>query len=532
VPERSRWLRNTLIGVAGTIAVVIIVVLAAPLVIPSDFIAMQISGVVRQKTGRDLRIAGPISLSLLPRLTLAAHNVTLASPKGGFSTDFLTAKAVDLALNSIALLHGEIEIDQLRLTQPTISFEIDKSGERNWIFRSPTTPKTTAASPPSSRRAASFAAGDMTLAGGKVTYLDQRKDLQRSASDLNITLSLQSLEGPLSVAGTAAYNGDTVNLRLKVAAPGELRDGRSSAVSLDITSPHESFGFHGTIDGAHPVKASGAVDFKTPSLRDLLAWAQVSGASDDNRLGPLTVAGNIAADGAKLTLADAAITLDDVTAKGIFVMTRVDGKQELDFNDLAVYGGKATGKITADQNGPVPNIGTSVQLTGITVHNLSFNIAGFDTLSGTGDVTADIAGSGKTIRDIVASLNGTGSVNFANGTVGNAGLAPLMKNSVGPLIGNKTVPREIAYRSLTATATIAHGVLHNSDLKLSGPQLSATGAGTLDLASRRIDYLWEPDITGLGNARIAITGTWDNPDYKVLSVNVTKGLAIPGLKPR
>ena len=73
-----------------------------------------------------------------------------------------------------------------------------------------------------------------------------------------------------------------------------------------------------------------------------------------------------------------------------------------------------------------------------------------------------------------------------------------------------------------------HGVLHNSDLKLVGPWLSATGSGTLDLGPRQIDYLWQPDIAGIGNARVAITGDWDNPQYKVQSVTITKDLVLPG----
>ena len=95
-------------------------------------------------------------------------------------------------------------------------------------------------------------------------------------------------------------------------------------------------------------------------------------------------------------------------------------------------------------------------------------------------------------------------------------------------MADETTRREIEYRSLSASATIVHGVLHNSDLKLVGPWLSATGSGTLDLGPRRIDYLWQPDIAGIGNARVAITGDWDNPQYKVQSVTITKDLVLPG----
>jgi len=108
-----------------------------------------------------------------------------------------------------------------------------------------------------------------------------------------------------------------------------------------------------------------------------------------------------------------------------------------------------------------------------------------------------------------------------------------MQKALGPAINDKTIPREIEYQTLSATATIDNGILHNNDLKLSGPQMSATGTGSLDLAPHRINYLWQPNITDLGSARIAITGNWSTPTYRVESVTITrtKGLNIPGLKP-
>jgi uncharacterized protein involved in outer membrane biogenesis len=372
----------------------------------------------------------------------------------------------------------------------------------------------------------------MTIVNGEASYLDQHQGPKRSVGDLDVTLSLPSLDGPLTAAGTATYNAEPVKFAGSVASPSAVRGGGASAATLDIGSARESFSFAGRIDGADPVAAHGTVEVKAPSLRDLLAWVGIAPAPTDNGLGRLSLDGKIDGDGARLTLSDATIALDGVAATGTFVLTRTDGRFELDFHDLALSGGKATGQLVADDSGPTPSLAASVTLTGITVHQLALNIAGFDTLSGTGDVAVDLTASGSTMRALAASLNGTGRVDFADGAIGSAGLGPLLKNALGPAIGDKAIPREIAYRSLSASATIAQGVLHNSDLKLVGSQVSATGAGTLDLAPHRIDYLWQPDIAGLGSARVAISGDWGNPDYKVNSVTVTKGLAIPGLKLR
>ena len=146
----------------------------------------------------------------------------------------------------------------------------------------------------------------------------------------------------------------------------------------------------------------------------------------------------------------------------------------------------------------------ALDLTGITVHGVPINFAGVDKLNGTGDVSMKLAATGGNAHDLVASLNGSGRINFTNGTIERSGLVPLIE--MGPAFGDKTIPREIEYRSLSASMTVEQGVLHNDDLKLVGPWLSATGSGALDLGHHEINYLRRPNITGTGGARIAITG--------------------------
>jgi len=531
VSEKAGLLRKLLISLPVAVAIIVAAIFAAPYVVPASFVGDQISSLVSQKTGRDLRIAGPISFSLFPQPALVAHDVTLASPPDGFSTDFLTAKTVDVALKPLPLLHGAIEVEQLTLSQPVISFEVNKNGERNWIFRPPQ-PKASTTPSTGNSRIVSFSVGDVTIADGVASYLDDRDGRKRSLGGLSIAASVPGLDVPARAAGTAIFNNEPVKLALSVASPGELRDGRASGVTTEIASAHGDFSFQGTVDPADPPKAIGSTKFETTSLRDLLNWTRVTAVPEDNQFGPLSIAARVDLSGGKLTLSDAAMTLDEVEAKGTLVLVRANDQLELDLNDMAIASGKGAGKIVVNSAGPSPTIAASGTLTGITVKRLSVGIAGFETLSGTGDVVFDLTGSGKTVRQLVASLNGSGRIAFTNGTVGSAGLGPLMQNTLGPAINDKAIPREIAYASLSGTATIQRGVLRNTDLKLNGPQLSATGSGTLDLAPRRIDYLWLPDITGLGSARIVISGAWDKPDYKVESVNITKGTTIPGLKLR
>lgn len=528
--EKKRWPRQLLIGLGAVIVIALGTVLAAPLLVPSEFIAGQIAGLVRAKTNRDLRIAGPISFSLLPRVALIAHDVALASPPGDFSQDFLIVKTVDVALKPLPLLHGTIEIERLVLTQPSLHFEVDRNGERNWIFSRPlATPSPSTARPVTPP---SFATGNATIVDGAATYLDQRTDVRHAIGGIALTLSLPNATGPLGVAGTALINGDTVTLATSLAAPAALRDGGPSPATLYLTAPRATFGFRGEVGSA--AKATGTVDFKTPSLRGFLDWADPRLGPQDAGLGALAVTGKLAVAESTATLSDATTTLDEVTAHGTLILRRGEDRIELDANDLAVAGGKASGKLVVDQTGAVPSLALTLSLSGVTFRALPVHIAGFDSLGGSGDAALDLSGRGKTMHDIVRSLSGSARIAVADGAIAASGLGPLLKNALGPAVGDKTIPPEIAYRSLSASATIDHGVLRNDDLRLAGPALSARGAGTLDLAQRTLDYLWQPDIPGLGSARVAATGAWDSPNYKIESLNIekTKGITIPGLRLR
>ena len=160
--EKNRTFRRLVVIVAALVTLFVIVVLAGSLLLPSHLIGPRIARSVQQKTGRELRIAGSTSFSLLPRFGLVAHDVHLSSPAGGFSHDFLSADEIDIGLDPSALLRGEILVDYLLLSHPSITFEIDANGEKNWIFHPLKSASPSVAEPTSHAAVTSFAASGMT----------------------------------------------------------------------------------------------------------------------------------------------------------------------------------------------------------------------------------------------------------------------------------------------------------------------------------------------------------------------------------
>ena len=133
-------MKKLLIGVAGIVVLIIVAALVAPFFIPVDTYKAKVIALVKEQTGRDLRIAGPVSFSLLPSIALQANDVTFANPPGAASPNMIQLKTLDVSLNLLPLLHGAIEIDHFKLVSPAIDLEVDKEGKPNWIFSGPAKP--------------------------------------------------------------------------------------------------------------------------------------------------------------------------------------------------------------------------------------------------------------------------------------------------------------------------------------------------------------------------------------------------------
>lgn len=197
------------------------------------------------------------------------------------------------------------------------------------------------------------------------------------------------------------------------------------------------------------------------------------------------------------------------------------GRLQLDFREMALYGGTGAGAVTVDAGVTPPAMGGRADLHTVTVQPLLRDLAEVDQLTGSGDVSVALAGNGASLNELVGLLAGSTSIGLSHGTIGGAGFAKFLRGVAGP-VADKYLSRPFDFDTVTATGTIADGVLRNNDLKLSSPKVSATGEGSADLKRRQLDYAAELSNADFA-ARIAITGPWDNPSCQVQSVRISPG---------
>lgn len=608
--------KKMVIGLGVLVVLIVAAAVIVPSLIPVEAYKARIVALVKEETGRDLRIAGPVSFSLLPSIVFTANNVAFSNPPGASSPDMIKLKTLDVELRLLPLLHGAIEISRLKLVDPVIALEINKNGKPNWIFsRAAKKPAQTPAPHPPTSPAGKSAAGfpaisfaNVNMVNGQASYLNQLTGEKRSLSNIDMNLSLPSFAGPLKANGMATWNGERATLHVTVAAPGTLQSGGTSPVTITLAAAPISFNFQGKATGATLSEFDGPIRLSVPSVRGLAKWLEIPFNPTGTGFGPLSIDGKIAKKGAKIAFTDATISLDaikatgtltidsrgaqpylsgrldvgtldinpyltperrnvrassaanraaapgpspapaakstgwstapidlsalkiadadfDITANSILyrklkigksalALHLKDGRLEADLTKMSLYQGQGQGKLVADDSGTAPRFAADFNLSGVAIQPLLRDAADFDRLSGKGRVTLDVTGSGRNQRNIVSSLTGKGSLNLANGKVAGINLVAFMKNAASAVTTTHGSSSETDFGSLSATYTIKNGILHNNDLKLVSTELPMTGAGTVDLPQRRVDYRLTPSLAGVVAVPVSITGSWNDLNYR------------------
>ncbi|HUN52763.1 MAG TPA: AsmA family protein [Candidatus Sulfotelmatobacter sp.] len=561
-------MKKFLIGLAVVIVLLLVAAVAVPFFIPLDTYKQQIVAQVKNATGRDLAIAGPVSFSLLPRLELEANKVTFSNAAGAADPQMASFDQLQIRLQMFPLLHGEVAIDSFVLVNPVIHLEINKAGRPNWAFGEPAK----AASPAAKSAAAGSTAasgggqgatalselrlGELRLANGTVTYADDQSGQKQSLDKVNVTLSLPDLESPFKAAGDLVWRGKQIALKANVANPRQIMQGKSTDIALDITSEPVIFDFKGTATGGGTMKLAGDIDLKVPSVRGLAAWAAKPIDAPGTGLGPLSIKGKLNLQGAKLDFSNAQIALDAITAKGELgidatgAKPAINGRLDVDKLDVNPYlppekpassGGKAaTATPAAAQSSdwsddPIDlsglkavNVDFALSANAILVRKIKIDRSALTLKLKDGVLTADLTqlalyqGSGK--GQLV--VNGAGAVPAvsANFTLAKVQAEPLFDDAAGfdRITGTADTSTDVTTHGKSqremVSALQGKGAMNFSNGAIKGINLGAmarnVSSAFLDASAGKAQ---QTDFTELGGTYTITNGIVKNTDLAMKS---------------
>jgi AsmA protein len=312
-------MKKLLVGLGAVIALLVIAVFALPVLIPSDTIKEQISAQVRDATGRELRIDGDLSFSLVPNIEFSASDLSLSNAAGMTDAKMFSLGGITVKIGLLPLLGREVVIDALVIRDPVLHLEVDKEGRPNWAFKPAKAAAAVATEAPAQKTAAlpfsDLRLGDVRIEKGLVSYKNASTGQTLQAKGIQLKVALADLGSPLSLTGRLILNDEPVTLDLSVKTPGDLLSGKGAAIQTALLTKHLTAGFDAKIQQQPVPGIDGAFKLDIVSVGKLAAWLGQPLDKAQPDPGPLKLRATFTGDGAKVALKQATIEGKGLKAK-------------------------------------------------------------------------------------------------------------------------------------------------------------------------------------------------------------------------
>ncbi len=262
---------------------------------------------------------------------------------------------------------------------------------------------------------------------------------------------------------------------------------------------------------------------QAPAAKQPAAPATPSGGSQWSDE-PIDTAPLRAAD-AELTLSAGSAAYRQLEIGNTEAALRLDnGRFVGDLSQMALYQGQLSGRVEIDGSGPALAAKADVTLAGVQAAPLLEALAGLDFLSGSASGQTTLTSGGRSERDLVGALGGSGRLSFAGGAIKGVDLFSMVSNLGGAFTGG--VPeKQTQFGQMSGSYTITNGIMKNDDLSVVSPVFRLSGTGTINFPEKTLDYRLVPQLVAAAPGQptvkpggglsvpVLIRGPWNHLSY-------------------
>ncbi len=555
------------------LAVLVVVFIAGAVVLvatvdPNDH-KDRIVALVKDATGRDLKLEGDIGFTFFPKLGVKLGQAELSNAPGFAEQSFASVERVGVSVDLLALLQAKVQADTIELKGLRVNLQKNKNGKTNWDDLSGDPSKSSAKPAESDGASLGLEVAGVRITDSQLVYDDQQAGNKITLnpieihtgsigsgkpSNISVVLGLTQTNPVMSAdikldtkaklnIGTEVYEltdlvlgvvakGDDlpdgeVDLKVKTNIDAHLKKeslkmapiniqvaGLELDGDLDVQSfskPKISFGLHAEeID----------LDKFLPASEGDSEKAAASESSDDKIELPTDTLRSLNIDGSLniKTFRVAGLTMTDMAA----TIRGKDGVINLNPLTMNLYKGAYTGSAGLNVAGSTPSYSASSELKDLAIEGLMADLSesGKSVIRGKSELAFTVTTTGDRVSTLKKRLNGTANFRASEGALQSKKLASNVEKVVAFLKGREPKPsgEELVFDSFAGTAAIQNGVAKNNDLKLITPLIYANGKGDIDIGASEMDYVLavgiseDPDKAAIP---ITIKGPFDDPKYGI-----------------
>mgnify|MGYP000004568140 CR=1 FL=1 len=530
-----------------------------------------LSSTVKESTGRDLTISGPVSLSLFPGISVKAEQVSLSNTSWASNPNLLTLKQIELDIRLLPLLKGSVEISRIGLQGLDLNLQTNKAGDGNWNLTPPALAGATAqsgsvssgtsnSSSDNSADSAFFTFKNFDVVDARIHYQDGN---QAEKLIYLPKLSFAAIDGKSSILADLQYANYTLNLK---GTTGSLRNAYFAwdqtpvkmGLDLNLTLNGKSLTIKGEIDKKPKTLAQFNIDLNSKSfdLAPLAGSAAIASApgkstpvashksqgkyffSDDALpFGLLPLA-----DGTiKINIAELAIP--DQTPFTNFKATLQFKNDRIDANDVSFNIGKGSAQAQlsiSEFSGPAPKTSFKGMAKDFSLEQITSSSDSSARVSGGATQIAwNLKGSGLSPHQFASRANGVIQVSVGQGKIDskliNKGgdFVITVFDAVNPLYKKST---QTVLECAVAYLPISGGIVNIKDsVGVVTDRLNIVLSGSMNLNSEALDININPSeksglTTGVNlGGLVKIEGTLQNPQAGVNKAGVVTSAVSIGL---
>ncbi len=301
--------------IQSSIVAAVLLVLATPFLLPVNIWRAPIERAASSALGREVRIRGPLHLSIYPDIGLRLSDVAVANPPGSHNPEMISAGSVVVGARIAPLFSGRLEVTELTLQDAKIDLENSADGTPNWSF----------GQAPASEQKADAAAlnrigfSHLNLRHSDVIWLGGHSGKIALFKDVSLSLDMPdvatpTLALPLTLDGSLTYNGERLWIDGRLEKFSALLAGRSTSGRLSISSNVINADYEGMIGRG---SFSGALKMGAHSVRSFAAWLG-NPLPPGNGFGLVALEGTFAERDGVYSLTHAHLAFDSMNLNGDF----------------------------------------------------------------------------------------------------------------------------------------------------------------------------------------------------------------------
>ena len=214
-----------------------------------------------------------------------------------------------------------------------------------------------------------------------------------------------------------------------------------------------------------------------------------------------------------------------------FELTAGDGRMRLT-PAASLYGGSLAGTVEIAIAGDSAELSLDQRLRGVDLNGLATDYLNTGDLSGTGNVTLDLASTGSNMGAIRQALTGSVSLELTDGAWEGIDAWYELRRARAVTQGNSAPEREgpprTTFSNVSASGVVENGVLTTDDLNATLPFMALNGAGTVGIFDNSLDIAAtaalvdgptlqsDPAMQSLAGSELplTVTGTLDAPSIR------------------